>query len=195
LKPSVLRFKLGLVPQVIAFNAATILFPAGGARLSTVLLLAAFLTLAVTRRDFRPAIAAVAWLVGFEMLFEATRRPDGWHAIVFIASAVVGIVLLARKGIAPSPLLMAATLALWAAWLATGFHVNQHTMVGFQPGAEAFNEGAKTLWGAAYLVPFLLAARRSRAPSRSPRPLPSTLRVGIPRAGGAEAPPAGQSNS
>jgi hypothetical protein len=67
LNPSLFRFKLGVVPQVIAFNAGTILFSAGGARLSTVLLLAAFLTLAVTRRDFRPAIAAVAWLIGFEI--------------------------------------------------------------------------------------------------------------------------------
>jgi len=157
------------MPMVIAFSAGTFLFPVGGARLSTVLLLAAFLTLAVARRDHRPAVAAVAWLVGFELLFEATRRPDGWHAVVLIGVAGVGIAALARKGIAPSPLLMAATLALWAVWLATGFHVNQHTMVGFQPGAEAFNEGAKTLWGAAYLVPLLLALRRGRVQSRSPK--------------------------
>lgn len=154
---------------MIAFDAGPILFPA--ARLSTVLMFSAFGALAVMRRDHRPVVAAVAWLVGFEWLFEATRRPYGWHWVVLIAVDVVGIALLARKGIAPSPLLLGATLALWAAWLATGFHVNQHTMAHFQPGAEAFNEGAKTLWGAAYLVPLLPAGPKRRASPRSRRPI------------------------
>jgi len=151
---------------VIAFSAQTILFPPGGVRLSTLLLFAAFLALAVTRRDHRPAVAAVAWLIGFELLFEATRRPYEWHWILFVAVDIVGIALLARKGIAPSPLLLAATLAVWAAWLAAGFHVNHHDTVPFQPGAEAFNEGAKTLWGAAYFVPLLLGRPKGRAPWR-----------------------------
>ena len=155
---------------VVAFNAGTILFPVNGPRLSTDVLLAAFLVLAAWRHDPRPAIAAIAWIVGFENLFEATRRPHMWHWILFVAVNVIGMALLARKGIAPSLLLLAATFAVWAAWLATGFHVNEHTMVHFQPGAEAFNEGAKTLWAAAYLVPFLLARPESRAPSRSRQP-------------------------
>lgn len=153
---------------VVAFDAGTILFPVNGPRLSTDVMLAAFLVLAVWRHDPKPAFAGIAWIVGFENLFEATRRPHVWHWILYVAVDVIGIALLARKAkIAPSPLLLAATLAVWAAWLATGFHVNEHTMVHFQPGAEAFNEGAKTLWAAAYLVPLLLARRRSRAPSGS----------------------------
>jgi hypothetical protein len=156
------------VTVVIAFSARSIIWPGDQVRLSTVLVLAAFLALAVTRQDHRPAVAAVAWLVGFELLFEATRRPYEWHWILFVAVDIVGIVLLARKGIAPSPVLLVAALAVWGAWLATGFHVNHHDTVPFQPGAEVFNEGAKTLWGAAYLVPFLLARPNARAPSRSP---------------------------
>jgi len=158
------------VSLVIAFNAGTILFPVNGPRLSTDVVFAVFLVLAAWRHDPRPAIAGIAWIVGFENLFEATRRPHVWHWILYVAVDVVAIVLLARKGIRPSLLLLAATLAVWAAWLATGFHVNEHTMVHFQPGAEAFNEGAKTLWAAAYLVPLMLVRPKSRAPSRSREP-------------------------
>jgi hypothetical protein len=163
------------VTVVLAFNAGTILFPVNGPRLSTDVMLAAFLVLAAWRHDPRPAIAGIAWIVGFENLFEATRRPHAWHWTLYVAVDVVGIAILARKGIRPSPLLLAATLAAWGAWLATGFHVNEHTMVHFQPGAEAFNEGAKTLWAAAYLVPFLLAQPKSRAPSASPQGSRATL--------------------
>jgi hypothetical protein len=163
---------------MIAFSAQSILFPPGGARLSTVLVFAAFLALAVKRHDLKPAVAAVAWLVGFELLFEATRRPYEWHWIIFIAFDVVGITLLARKGITPSPLLLAATLVVWAGWLATGFHVNHHDTVRFQPSAEAFNEGAKTLWGAAYFVPLVLTAHKSRVA----RSLTTDFRSGLAEA-------------
>lgn len=153
---------------LIALDAGKVLFPFNGPRLSTDVTFAAFMGLAVWRQDPRPAIAGIAWLIGFENLFEATRRPHAWHWILYVGVDVIGIVLLARKGrIAPSPVLLAATLAVWAAWLATGFHVNEHTMTHFQPGAEAFNEGAKTLWAAAYLVPLLLARPDNRALSRS----------------------------
>lgn len=126
--------------------------------------------LAAWRHDPKPAVAGIAWIVGFENLFEAMRRPHVWHWIPFVAVDIVGMVLLARKGITPSLPLLAATLAVWGAWLATGFHVNEHTMAHFQPGAEAFNEGVKTLWAAAYLVPLMLVRPTSRAPSRSQEP-------------------------
>jgi hypothetical protein len=162
---------------VVAVDAGTILFPVNGPRLSTDVMLAAFLVLAVRRHDPKPAIAGIAWIVGFENLFEATRRPHVWHWILYVAVDVIGIVLLARKGIAPSTLLLAGTLAVWAAWLATGFHVNEHTMVHFQPGAEALNEGAKTLWAAAYLVPLVLGWPQSRAPSRPRQPSQAARRA------------------
>jgi hypothetical protein len=162
---------------VIAFNAGEIIFPVHGPRLSTDVMLAAFLVVALWRRDPRPLVAGIAWMIGFENLFEATRRPHVWHWIVFVAVNVIGMTLLARKGVAPSPLLLAATLAVWGAWLATGFHVNEHTMVHFQPGAEAFNEAAKTLWALAYLVPFLRAKPLDRAPSRLREPSHPALRA------------------
>jgi hypothetical protein len=120
-------------------------------------MLAGFLGLAVWRHDPRPAIAGIAWIVGFEKPFEATRRPHVWHWILYVAFDIVGIILLCVEEDRPSPVLMAATLAVWGAWLVTGFQVNEHTMVHFQPVAEGFNEGAKTLWAAAYLVPLLPA--------------------------------------
>lgn len=52
---------------------------------------------------------------------------------------------------------------VWAVWIATGFHVNGHTMTGLDPSAEALNEGAKTLWALAYLVPLMRSSRAEGA--------------------------------
>src|SRR5262249_9579006 len=81
------------------------------------------------------------------------------------------VVYAARHGARPSLPLLAAALAVWVVWIATGFHVNGHTMVGFDPAAEALNEGTKTLWALAYLAPLMRSRRATLAPiAAGPRP-------------------------
>jgi hypothetical protein len=141
-----------------------ILFPLG-VRLSTWVVLGAFLVLGV--RDRRYWLAAAAWIGGFEVLYQATVTGrdlvnSGFHPTVWWAPVVVmGVFLLgigfvvwaARHGARPSFPLLAAAFVVWAVWIATGFHVNDHTLTGLDPTGEALNEGSKTLWALAYLVP------------------------------------------
>jgi hypothetical protein len=148
----------------------SVLFPLG-VRLSTWVALAVFLTLGL--RDRRFWLAAAVWLVGFETLFELTstvellaHRPIGasaWWALAvdFVAYALGGafVYWAARRGILPSPLLVGVACVVWAAWIATGFHRNPHTLAGFDPTAEALNEGVKTIWALAYLLPLWWASR------------------------------------
>ena len=151
-----------------------LLFPLG-VRLSTWVALGVFLVLGV--RDRRYWLAAAAWIGGFEVLYQATVTTkdlihNGFHPSVWWAPVVVfGVFLLGigfvvyagRHGARPSLPLLAAALFVWAVWIATGFHVNGHTMTGFDPTAEALNEGAKTLWALAYLVPLMRSSRAGRA--------------------------------
>jgi hypothetical protein len=58
---------------------------------------------------------------------------------------------------------------VFAVWVAAGFHVNvnERGLAGFDPTAEVLNEGSKTLWAAAYLVPLLsFGPLRLRWPQR-----------------------------
>jgi len=156
---------------------ATVLFPLG-VRLSTWVVLGIFLTLGL--RDRRLWVAAAVWLVGFETLFEATStaemlvhnpiRPDAWWVLVvdFCAYVIGGafVYAAARRGIVPSPILMGVVAGIWVLWIAEGFHINGHTMANFDPTAEALNEGVKTIWALAYLLPlwWLSQSRRVREP-------------------------------
>jgi hypothetical protein len=146
--------------MLLAIDAATILFPTGNARLSTIVAFSAFVALALVRRSWLPIAACLAWLFGFEAAFNATLlalgRPAALDPIHFVLYLVAGIVLpvwLARRGVRPLWYLLAPAIVLWVIWAATGFHVNAHSMSGFDPLAEALNEGAKTLWAAAYFLP------------------------------------------
>jgi hypothetical protein len=166
------------------------LFPLG-VRLSTWAALGAFLVLGV--RDRRYWLAAAAWIGGFEVLYQASTTgrgliDNGFHPTVWWAPVVVfgvfvlgiGFVIWAgRHGARPSFPLLAAALFVWAVWIATGFHVNGHTMAGLDPTAEALNEGAKTLWALAYLVP-LLRSRRAGQGSVGVRPSSDALRAADP---------------
>lgn len=139
-----------------------ILFPGGAVRLSTALGLGAFGTLALTRRDWRPLAAAVMWMLGFEAAFEITPtfghdpRAGVFHALVW--GLILGALItpwLARRGVRPARWLLLAAFAFFAVWAATGFHVNPHSGVHFDPLAEVLNETSKILWAAAYFLPLL----------------------------------------
>jgi hypothetical protein len=143
---------------------ATVLFPLG-VRLSTWVVLGVFLTLGL--RDRRFWLAAAVWLVGFETVFELTstvemlahnpiRAAAWWVLVIDFGAYVVGgafVYAAARRGIVPSPVLIGVVAGIWVVWIAEGFHIDGHTMANFDPTAEALNEGVKTLWALAYLVP------------------------------------------
>lgn len=163
--------------MIVAFNAASVLFPSGNARLSTIAAFAAFVALAIMVRSWRPVVACLAWLFGFEALFNLTGillgRPavlDPIHFGIYLFLGLCGPLWLVRGGWRPRYGLLMGAAACWMIWTVTGFHVNQHTMVDFSPVAEVLNEVSKTLWAAAYLLPLLSAGGSLRLPRRSRQP-------------------------
>jgi hypothetical protein len=143
---------------------SAILFPLH-VRLTTWLALAVFLCVAARRRDHGPLLAAAAWLFGFEAVFQvvdvATGFPLHWPGLQFfvlvasfVATSAV-VIVLTWRGVRPDLRLLVAALLVMAVWIATGFHVNDHAMRGFNPWSEALNEISKLLWAAAYFVPQL----------------------------------------
>jgi hypothetical protein len=138
----------------------------GEIRTSTLAVMAVFVVLGAVR-DRRFWLAAAIWLGGFEAAFQFTVemrilahsgfRPAAWWApiVMFgtIALGVICVLAATRVGVRPSLPLLGLTGLIWAIWLLTGFHVNEHNMVGFDPVAEGLNETAKTLWAVAYLLP------------------------------------------
>ena len=133
----------------------------GDMRLSTTLLLFAFLFVGFLHRDFKAAIlAALTWLLGWEVAWQFantlhTNRTLGWNVILFLVSAAI-VLVLQRFTVRPSLPLIGLSLLIGAGWLATGFHVNGYDHLGdFNALGEAFNEGAKTVWGLAYLIPLI----------------------------------------
>lgn len=154
---------------------AAILFPFG-VRLSTWICAGAFIALALRRWDWRPIAAAAAWLWGFEITFQVASIAEGHHDTTVVARLgwiLIGVpvVVLLSAWVRPDWRLLIAAVLCFGAWIVIGFHVNDHTTVGFDPYAEAFNELAKTLWAVAYLVPLLGAASAASAGgSGSPRP-------------------------
>lgn len=156
---------------------SAILFPLG-VRLSTWLALGLFLALAAQRRDRAPLLAAAAWLFGFELVFQLTSLGAGrplpgyhWGPFALIAVGVVSLLAAAHAGVKPSPAWLLAAGCCFAAWVATGFDVNEHTTAHLDVTGEVLNEAAKTLWAAAYFVP-LVWASRSRV-IRSTKTLPA----------------------
>lgn len=161
-------------------NAAAILFPLG-VRLSTWLAATAFLGLAAYRRDFRPFLAAVAWIWGFEVVFEMTSIASGHHHASVAARLgyiLVGvpIVVCVTAWVRPDRWLLAAAATCFVVWVATGFHVNGHTTASLDPISEGLNEAAKTLLAVAYLVPLW---RSRQAAVTRPRAVRSQLRRGF----------------
>ena len=137
---------------------------------------AAFSAVAATRRDWRVLLAGWAWVTGFETAYQITMvalgQPllFGWPAsVLYMIPGLVTVPWTLRQGIRPSLPLMAGVCVLWAVWIAFGFHSNHNGMAGFDAGAEALNDAAKTLWAVAYLLPFL-ATRKAPPPVRAGLP-------------------------
>ena len=130
------------------------------ARLSTWLAGLAFVAVALLRRDTRLIAAGWTWLAGYEAAFQVTAvavgspaRIQGWIAYLAIAFGAFTVGWFSFHGIRPSRPGVLTVAAIWAIWLAIGFPANLHTMVGFDPAAEVFNEGTKTALALAYLWP------------------------------------------
>jgi hypothetical protein len=148
---------------------AAVVFPFG-VRLSTWIALAAFLALAVARRDGRPLAAGAAWFFGFEAAYQASALATG-HGLpalgavapfmIGLGAVVVGFA--SARGVHPAWRLMLVVAAIWTIWLAIGFPANGPTLVGFDPLAEALNEAAKSVWALAYLLPLLIATGHDAA--------------------------------
>jgi hypothetical protein len=151
-------------------NAAAVLFPFG-VRLSTWLAVGAFLALAAYRRDWRPLLAAIAWIWAFEVAFQITSIAAGHHgasAVGRLGYILIGVpvVVCATAWVRPDGWLLAAAALCFVVWISTGFDVNGHAMVSFDPIGEGLNEASKTLLALAYLLP-LWWSRRAAA-TRSP---------------------------
>jgi len=155
---------------------ATILFPLG-VRLSTWIGLATFITFAAFYRDRRFLIAGLVWMTGFEAVYDISSfiaNPSHWSLNVFFFICSVFTVFWFRNAVLTADLrLMALVAVVWVVWVATGFHLNGHRMVGFEPSAEALNEGAKTLWALAYLVPLCRRSGYMSAAAEATDPQPA----------------------
>jgi hypothetical protein len=144
--------------------AVHIFFP-GGVRLTTWLTLIAFLVLAAWRADWRPFLAALAWLLGFEAAYQITCIITGngspasnVSAPMLIGIGVVSVAVATHYGVYPSWPIMGAVAVVWIAWVAAGLPASLPTR--FNAEAEVFNETAKLLWAAAYMVPLLAPCGR-----------------------------------
>ena len=107
-------------------SASQIICPLSGVRLSTIIVLSAFVALTVTRGDRRPLLACLAWLLGFEAAYQVTLLAMGGRLVLGLFAAVfdivAGCVVVAwawRRGVRvwwPAFLVVAA---LWIPWVAT----------------------------------------------------------------------------
>lgn len=148
-----------------------------GVRLSTWLCLLAFVLLAAWRSERAPLVAAVAWLAGYEAAYQAaamllhTPSPVpvvGPISVSLVVGAPLVLAAMTALGARPNPILLSLALAVFAAWLASGFHVNTDPAA-INPLGEALNEGSKTLWALAYLWPLLRLREEFPRVRRAPR--------------------------
>jgi len=121
-----------------------------------------------------------AWVVGFEMAFTITKASLGNGAVNLSWCAWLGWPIAAHlAGLRPDRRVVAATALLWLLWVVDGFHYNEERTTALVPLWEALNEGAKTAWGLAYLVPLVGAVRllpRRRRPASTDPAAPAVER-------------------
>jgi len=151
----------------------------GPVRTSTLILGAAFLVAGfITKQSrYRALIALALWLGGWETVWQLTgiawsvahsgqpghalavlfgpRLPLLLHQAIFYGPGVVAALVAWHLRLAVDWRFALVAVALYAVWLATGFHVNLHEGGPFDPLAEALNEGSKTAWGLALLIPLI----------------------------------------
>jgi hypothetical protein len=156
---------------------SAILFPLG-VRLSTWLAFSAFVFLTAYRRDRQPLLAAAAWLVSFEAVFQIASIGVGvlplglFPPIFFLTLAALTLPWLTAQGIRPDWRILCVAVGVLAVWTTIGLPINGHrhelfsmheqSLAGFDPTAEVLNELAKTLWAAAFFVPLVARAPRPR---------------------------------
>lgn len=140
--------------------------PILGARWSTVLTMAAILVVVGwrTRSPLRALVVAMAWLCGYEILYEATGSLlHRWSltTLMWTTSGTAGwLVAYWLWGMRPPPALMATFTASWFIWILAGFNSNWSSFPLGQPGAdavwswtdEALNVTTKTLLALALLA-------------------------------------------
>jgi hypothetical protein len=145
--------------------ASHIFFP-GGVRLSTWIVLLIFLVLTAWRADYRPFVAALAWLWGFEAAYQITCITTGngspaSSAPILIAAGIISVVVACFCGVYPSWPIVVVVAVVWIVWVAMGLPASLPSH--FNATAEVLNELAKTLWAVAYLIPLLLSSDHDAA--------------------------------
>jgi hypothetical protein len=123
---------------------------------------------ALRRRPLQGVLAAMAWLVGYESIWQLTAnwmldRPIGWPVglglgVVVIVYVVAGVRLDWRW--------VGVAVTFFLAWMLIGFHYNVPETRHFDWWSESLNELSKTAWGLAYLWPLLRQAKRGSDPRR-----------------------------
>jgi hypothetical protein len=133
-----------------------------GVRWTSLAMLAVVLVVVsvVRRRPLLGLVAAMGWLVAFEIPYEATdilvRHRSGVHLTSWASwlLTVAGWPFAAHlAGIRPHWRWVAASAAIFAVWIATGFQHNDPGQTGpvtWLP--EALNVGSKSALGVAYLL-------------------------------------------
>jgi hypothetical protein len=123
-----------------------------------------------TRRPLIAVVAALAWLSGFEILYQATGLiRHGWSplTLTYTTAGTAGwTIALWWAGFRPNWKLVAVFAASWVAWVALGFDSNMPDRI--IPGAdltfswtdEAMNVGTKTLLAVAVAFGTLAATGR-----------------------------------
>jgi len=143
--------------------------------LATALLIAAVVTWR-TRRPLRAALAVIAWLALYEVVWQGcdvvAHRANvvnyGWLSLAVVAWPLLAF----QAGIRPHPIGAAVCAAGFLVWLALGFDYNWIGQPGpIRPVPEALNLVTKTALGLAYLAgalrPGTEPARSARAGSRA----------------------------
>ena len=136
-----------------------------GVRVSTWAGFCAFGLVAWLRLSSRPFLGLLAWMAGFEIAYQSAvvvtghhapdHHPGAWVSLWIIAASGVILVWTRRLGVRADRTWLLVAAAFFLGWIVSGFHVNGHNAVGFQPFAEAMNEAAKTAWAVAYFVPLV----------------------------------------